>query len=300
MKKILITGANGLLGQKLVEGLSANANVKLIATARGENRNSIKSGYEYYRLDVTSAADVSHLLQKIHPDVVIHTAAMTNVDACELNHSASYLHNVEAVKHLADTCEKLNIHLIHISTDFIFDGLNGPYDELAEPHPISYYGACKLEAEQIVAKLRTPWAILRTILVFGIIDKGSRSNVVLWVKNNLEQGKTIHVVNDQFRTPTLAEDMAQGCILAAMKGATGIYNIAGPEMMSIYELAIRVADFFQLDKSLILPSDSSGINQPAKRPPRTGLNIEKACRELGYTPHSFSESLSLLKHQLEG
>ncbi len=299
MKKILITGANGLLGQKLVNVLSANTNVKLIATARGENRNSIQSGYDYYSLDVTSAADVSKLLKKIQPDVVIHTAAMTNVDACELDHSASYLHNVEAVKHLADACEKLNTHLIHVSTDFIFDGLNGPYDELATPNPISYYGFCKWEAEKIVMRLSSPCTIIRTVLVFGVIDKGSRSNVVLWVKNNLEQGKTIYVVHDQYRTPTLAEDLAQGCTLAAMKGATGIYNIAGPEMMSIYELAVRVADYFKLEKSLILPSDSSGINQPAKRPPRTGLIIEKARRELGYHPHFFHESLALVKQQLE-
>lgn len=299
MKKILITGANGLLGQKLVEALSANSDINLIATARGENRNSIKSGYGYYTLDVTSAEEVSYLLQKIYPDVVIHTAAMTNVDACELNHQASYLYNVEAVKYVAETCEKLNIHLIHVSTDFIFDGQNGPYDELAKPNPLSYYGYCKLKAEEIVSNLKSPWAILRTILVFGVIDKGSRSNVVLWVKNNLEQGKTMLVVNDQFRTPTLAEDLAQGCILAALKGATGIYNIAGPEMMSIYELALRVADYFQLDKSLIMSSDSSGINQPAKRPPRTGLIIEKARRELGYRPHFFHESLALVKEQLE-
>jgi dTDP-4-dehydrorhamnose reductase len=298
MKKILITGANGLLGQKLVQALSANTGVKLIATSRKENRNAIQSGYDYYSLDVTSYTDVSRLLQKIHPDVVIHTAAMTNVDACELDHSASYLHNVEAVKYLADACEKLSIHLIHVSTDFIFDGLSGPYDELATPNPLSYYGFCKWEAEKIVMRLSTPWTILRTILVFGVIDKGSRSNVVLWVKNNLEQGKTIHVVNDQYRTPTLAEDLAQGCILAAMKGATGIYNIAGPEMMSIYELAIQVADYFQLNKSLICPCDSSAINQPAKRPPRTGLIIEKARRELGYHPHYFHESLALVKQQL--
>ncbi|MCX7743145.1 MAG: SDR family oxidoreductase [Flavobacteriales bacterium] len=297
-KKILITGSNGLLGQKLVQALVSNSNVHLIATARGENRNSIKSGYEYFQLDVTSLQQISDLLETIRPDVIIHTAAMTNVDACELEHSTCYINNVEAVKKLSDICSKLNIHLIHLSTDFIFDGRNGPYDEDALPNPLSYYGKCKWEAEQIVMKLKTPWTIIRTILVFGVIDQGSRSNVVLWVKNSLEQGKKIYVVNDQFRTPTLAEDLAQGCILTALNGATGIFNIAGPELMSIYDLAMRVADFFQLDKSLIHPSDSSSINQPAKRPPRTGLKIEKAKRELGYTPHFLHESLALIKQQL--
>jgi dTDP-4-dehydrorhamnose reductase len=298
-KKILITGANGLLGQKLIEALVLNPDVHLIATARGENRNSIKSGYEYFELDVTSLHQVSSILEITRPDVIIHTAAMTNVDACELDQSACYKHNVEAVKNLANISSQFNIHLIHLSTDFIFDGQQGPYDEEATPNPLSYYGKCKWEAEQIVMNLSTPWAIIRTILVFGVIDRGSRSNVVLWVKNSLEQGKEIFVVNDQFRTPTLAEDLSQGCILAAMKGAIGIYNIAGPELMSIYDLALRVAHYFQLDSTLIHPADSSSINQPAKRPPRTGLIIEKAKQELGYKPHLLDESLALIQQQLK-
>lgn len=298
-KKILITGANGLLGQKLVEALASNPGVHLIATARGENRNAIKAGYEYFQMDVTSLQKVSSILEATRPDVIIHTAAITNVDACELDQSACYKHNVEAVKNLTEISSQLNIHLIHLSTDFIFDGQHGPYNEEATPHPLSYYGKCKWEAEQIVMNLSTSWAIIRTILVFGVIDNGSRSNVVLWVKNSLEQGKEIYVVNDQFRTPTLAEDLAQGCILVALQGATGIYNIAGPELMSIYDLALRVASYFQLDTTLIHPADSSSINQPAKRPPRTGLIIEKAKRELGYKPHLLDESLALIKQQLQ-
>ena len=298
-KKILITGANGLLGQKLVEALVSNPTVHLIATARGDNRNSIKSGYEYIQLDVTLPQQVTSLLETTRPDVIIHTAAMTNVDACELDHSACFKNNVEAIKNLVDICSQLNIHLIHLSTDFIFDGQHGPYDEEATPNPLSYYGKCKWKAEQIVMNLKTPWTIIRTILVFGVIERGSRSNVVLWVKNSLEQQKQIFVVNDQLRTPTWAEDLAQGCILAALNGAIGIYNIAGSELMSIYDLALRVAEYFHLDTSLIHPADSSTINQPAKRPPRTGLIIEKAKRELGYKPHLFDEALAIIKQQLQ-
>jgi dTDP-4-dehydrorhamnose reductase len=135
--------------------------------------------------------------------------------------------------------------------------------------------------------------------VYGIVDNMSRSNIVLWVKSNLEQGKTITVVDDQFRTPTLAEDLADGCILIAEKSATGIYNISGKDFYSILEMAHVVADYYKLDKSLIKAGKSEDIKQPAKRPPITGFIIDKAKRDLGYAPHSFTEGIQLLEAQLK-
>jgi dTDP-4-dehydrorhamnose reductase len=299
MKKILITGSNGLLGRKLIDKLISRNDIELIATGRGENRNPIKTGYTYYSLDITIEQQIEDVFDSVSPDIVIHTAAMTNVDECELNNEACYQQNVLAVQYLSNTAEKRNIHLIHLSTDFIFDGLHGPYDEEASPNPLSYYAESKVKAEELVMKMKTAWSIVRTILVYGVIDHGSRSNVVLWVKNNLEQKKNINVVNDQFRTPTLAEDLAEGCILIADKRATGIYNIAGPDFMSIYELALVVAEFFNLDKSLVYPSTSELVKQPAKRPAKTGLLIDKAIKNLGYQPHSFKDSLILVADQLK-
>jgi dTDP-4-dehydrorhamnose reductase len=299
MKKILITGSNGLLGRKLIDKLKSRNDIELIATGRGENRNPIKTGYTYYSLDITNEQQIEDVLNLVSPDVIIHTAAMTNVDECELNNEACYQQNVLSVQYLCNAAEKRNIHLIHLSTDFIFDGLHGPYDEEVSPNPLSYYAESKVKAEELVMKMKTAWSIVRTILVYGVIDHGSRSNVVLWVKNNLEQKKNINVVNDQFRTPTLAEDLADGCILIAEKRATGIYNIAGPDFMSIYELALEVAEFFKLDQSLIHPSTSELVKQPAKRPAKTGLLIDKAIKNLGYHPHSFKDSLRLVADQLK-
>jgi dTDP-4-dehydrorhamnose reductase len=139
----------------------------------------------------------------------------------------------------------------------------------------------------------------RTVLVYGIVDNMSRSNIVLWVKQNLEQGKTINVVDDQYRTPTLAEDLADGCILLAEKKASGIYNISGKDFLNILEVAHLVADYYKLDKSLIKPSKSADIKQPAKRPPITGFIIDKAKRDLGYNPHSFVEGIKFLEEQLK-
>ena len=304
--KILITGSNGLLGQKLVYKLRNKAGIECIATARGENRLIQKEGYTYESLDITNAEQVKQVYSKFLPDVVINTAAMTNVDACETDREGARLMNADSVKFQVEALEQLQKlhsdykpHFIHLSTDFIFDGTRGPLDENETPHPLSYYAETKLEAEQTVILSSLKWAIARTVLVYGIVDNMSRSNIVLWVKSNLEQGKTITVVDDQFRTPTLAEDLADGCILIAEKGATGIYNISGKDFYSILEMAHVVADYYKLDKSLIKAGKSEDIKQPAKRPPITGFIIDKAKHDLGYSPHSFTEGIQLLEEQLK-
>jgi dTDP-4-dehydrorhamnose reductase len=307
MQKILITGSNGLLGQKLVYKLRQKQGVQLVATARGENRLIEKQGYVYETLDITREDQVNEVFGRHRPDVVINTAAMTNVDACETEREACWLMNVTAVAHQVKTLETMQLgekgyrpHFIHLSTDFIFDGTHGPLDENEQPNPLSYYAESKLAAEKIVTASALDWAIARTVLVYGIVDNMSRSNIVLWVKSNLEQGKAINVVDDQFRTPTLAEDLADGCILIAEKRAKGIYNISGSEFLSILELAYQVADYYGLDKSLIKPSKSADIKQPAKRPPITGFIIDKARRELGYSPHTFMEGIRIMDGQVRG
>lgn len=303
--KILITGSNGLLGQKLVYKLRNKSGITCIATARGANRLVEQSAYLYNEMDTTNEAQVNTVLAKHLPDVVIHTAAMTNVDACELDKESCDKMNVNAVKYIIDSLTTLkeknkgyNPQIIHLSTDFIFDGSHGPLTEDEKPNPLSYYALSKLKAEQIVQASNLHWAIARTMLVYGIVDNYSRSNIVLWAKQNLEQGKTINVVDDQFRTPTLAEDLADGCILLAEKKAQGVYNISGKDFMSILELVYRVADYYKLDKSLVKPSKSADIKQPAMRPPKTGFIIDKAKKQLGYNPHSFEEGIKLMDEQL--
>lgn len=296
--KILVTGSNGLLGQKLTDLYKTQPNVQLIATARGVDRYADQTGYTYVSLDITNQTEVKTVVGEHRPDVIINTAAMTNVDACESDHEGCDALNVHAVSYLVEAANSVGAHLVQVSTDFIFDGTHGPVTEAEQPAPLSYYGHSKLKGEQIVMNQSKSWAILRTVLVFGVVSDMSRSNIVLWAKGNLEQGKTLNVVGDQFRTPTLAEDLAQGCALAAAQKAQGIYNISGRDFMSVFDLVYRVAEFWKLDKSLLNLSTSEGIKQPAKRPPITGFIIDKAVRELGYKPHSFEEGLALLDKQL--
>lgn len=298
MKKILVTGSNGLLGQKLVYKLKDRADVELIATARGENRLLNQKGYQYFSLDIGDKTNVDDVIDAVQPDHIIHTAAMTQVDDCELDHAACDKANVDAVQYIVDAAERNNSHLVHISTDFIFNGEEGPYDEEGIADPLSYYGMAKWKGEQIVQNSNLKWAILRTVLVYGIVDNMSRSNIVLWAKGALEKGNPINVVDDQFRSPTLAEDLADGCILAVDKEAAGVFNISGKDQFSIIDLVKTVADYYGLDKSLINPVSSTTLNQPAKRPPVTGFVLDKARRELGYNPHSFTEGIALMEKQM--
>lgn len=296
--RILVTGSHGLLGQKLTRLLEREPGVLLTATGRVQSRAGVISK-DFTSLDVTREEEVNRVFEEARPEVVIHTAAMTQVDQCETDRKACWLTNVTAVQYVSRACEKIKAHLIHFSTDFVFNGSQGPLDEAAKPEPISYYGESKLASEKEVQKLRTPWTLIRTVLVYGVTPDLSRSNIVLWVKNSLEAGKTIRVVNDQWRTPTLAEDLAMGCWLAVKKKATGIYHVSGEEMMTPYQVALRTAEHFGLDKTLIQETNSAEFRQPARRPLRTGFIIDKAKKELGFQPHSFKEGLELVGRQLK-
>jgi dTDP-4-dehydrorhamnose reductase len=297
--KILLTGSNGLLGQKLVKLLADKKGITLLATSKGANRISNKEGYQYQSLDITNEAEINQVFDDFKPTTVINTAAMTNVDACESDKELCWDLNVNAVKYLIAASKKQDAHLIHLSTDFVFDGEKGPYKEDDYPKPLSYYGVSKYEAEELIQDSGIKWSIARTIIVYGVGEEMSRSNIVLWAKEALEKGNPLSIVDDQFRSPTLAEDLAMGCWLIAEKKATGIYHLSGKDLMSIIELVYRVADFYGLNKSIVTPIKSDSLNQAAKRPPKTGFVLDKAIKDLGYSPCTFEEGLAILDYQLK-
>jgi dTDP-4-dehydrorhamnose reductase len=296
--RILITGANGLLGQKLIALLLKKGKITVLATSRGKSRILGLPENAYHTLDVTKKEEVLSGFRKLKPDVVIHTAAMTQVDDCELNPEDCKLANIEAVKNVVAGCKAINAYLVHLSTDFIFDGSKGPLTEDASPNPVNFYGKTKLAAEKVIIESGIRWAIARTVLVYGVVPGLSRSNIILWVKDSLENKKTIKVVDDQWRTPTLAEDLAEGCWLLAKDKVAGVFNISGKDMLTPYEMAQMVADYFHLDSKYITRADSSTFSQPAKRPPKTGFIIDKAIHELGYSPHGFKKGIEVIASQI--
>jgi len=296
--RVLITGANGLLGQKLINLLSKEPEVELHATGRGICRIP-EGNYTYHRVDLTEEGALYGLFEQERPDAVIHTAAMTHVDLCEENPEECELQNVTVVESLIRACENHGTFLTHVSTDFIFDGKNGPYAEDDAPSPLSEYGRSKLASEQALAESSLNWAVARTILVYDQSSDPNHSNIVLWIKKSLEADKPINLITDQWRMPTLAEDLAKGCWLMTKKRATGIFNISGKDLMTPYEIALKTAEVFGLDASLISATDGSRFTQPAARPPKTGFVLDKARDILGYEPTSFEESLKKLKEQLK-
>ncbi len=288
-----------MLGQKLVKLLLTKKSYDIHALSRGKNRLINKEGYTYYSIDITHQDELTGLIDKIQPEYIIHTAAMTNVDACELNQNECNRINVDVVETIVDICKNRNIQLIHLSTDFIFDGEKGDlYKEEEEPNPLSYYGLSKLKSEEIVLEANIKHVIIRTVLVYGMVDNNDRSNIVLWVKNSIENKKKITVVTDQYRMPTYAEDLAESCLLAIENDVRGIFNVSSNKLMSIYEISLEIANTFNLDSSYIVPIKTSDLNLAAKRPFKTGFDLKKSITELNLPSYSFTERLQVFKNQL--
>lgn len=290
--KVLVTGANGLLGRELIKLLSQK-NHEVVAVSRGPSRLPQSTGnknFSYRELDITDGLASNSTVRDFEPEVIIHAAAMTHVDNCELNKIDCYNINVTATRFLVEAAKEVNAKFIYVSTDFIFDGLEGPYKEDDEPKPLNYYGSTKLSAETEVMESGLEWSIVRTVLVIGNAET-TRSNIISWVKEKLEKGEKIKVVDDQFRTPTFTEDLAKGIVLVVEKGARGVFHISGKDLLTPYQIALKAAEHFGLDNSLIEKADATSFSQPALRPPRTGFYIDKARKELGYEPLAFDEGL---------
>ena len=290
--RILVTGANGFLGNYLVQQL-LQKQYPVIATGKGECRLSFTGvdNFDYEPMDFTDPFAVHDLFEKYQPSVVVHAGAMSKPDDCEKEQWQAYLINVEGTVTLLTNAEAYRSFFVFVSTDFVFDGEKGMYSETDIPSPVNFYGKTKLEAEEIVKEYAFDWAIARTVLVYGKPLAG-RSNILSIVKEKLEKGEEYSVVNDQVRAPTYVEDLAAGIVAIIEKKATGIYHLSGADILTPYEMAIKAADFLKLDKSLLKKVTAADFTQPAKRPPKTGFNIEKAKNELDYQPRSFDEGLA--------
>ena len=295
MKKVIITGSNGLLGQSLLKLLlKERTKYEVFGFSRGVNRSD-REDFTYCDMDITKEVLLKDEIDKIQPDFIINTAAMTQVDACETQKEACYLLNVTVVKWLTEICELRNIHLVQISTDFIFDGKKGHYKETDTPNPISYYGLSKLNAEAVIKTSAVQSTILRTSLVYGKVPHMTRSNIVLWVKKMLEEKNEVTIVSDQFRAPTYVIDLALACKISIDSEVAGVFNICSNKILSIYEIAQQVAQVFELDKNLIKPISTAVLNQTAFRPPKTGFDLTKTNNELQFYPKSFKEDLLKFK-----
>ena len=298
-QRVLITGANGLLGQELVARLSQEPAYDVLATGRSPVPRLDGASCGYAPLDVTDAEAIRRIFQDFAPTVVVNAAAMTQVDNCEVARDACWKVNAEAAETLARQCHTVGARLVQVSTDFVFDGADGPYREDDRPAPVNFYGKSKLAAENATREAGLDaWAIARTVLVYGTGHRLRRANIVLWLIEKLSKGEPLHLVTDQWRTPTYAPDLADGIERIVRFGKTGIFHLSGRELVSIYDFARTVARVFDLDASLLHPTDGSRFQQKAARPARTGFIILKAETELGYKPRSLDAALRHLGARL--
>ena len=293
--RILITGANGMLGQRAVQFYSSRENIELLATSVEEK--SVFDFVEYTQVDIKDRDNIKKVIYDYCPDFIVHTAAFTNVDLSERLREDAWKINVKGVEYIAEAARTIDAHIIHISTDYIFDGKNGPYDENAIPDPVGYYGRTKLASENTLRISGTFFSILRTNVLYGIAQN-SRPDFVRWVINSLSKNENIRIVKDQINNPTFIDDLVQGINKIIEFRKTGVYNIGGKEFLSRFDFTLRIAEYFNLDKKLILPITTDELKQPARRPLKSGLLILKAETELGYKPHTISESLAAMKKEL--
>ncbi|MFC2149960.1 dTDP-4-dehydrorhamnose reductase [Calditrichota bacterium] len=292
--KILITGANGLLGQKLQTVLTGEI-YDLYCTDL-QDSSVLQQDSPYYKLNLIDKSSTTDLIESLSPDIIIHTAAMTDVDGCELNKEDCWKINVGTTENIVNVAVKTESKLIFMSTDYIFDGEMGPYNEDALPSPISYYGRSKLAAENSIRGSELEWCILRTIILYGT-GVNIKSSFVSWLLSQLRQNKAVRIVNDQWGNTTLVDDLALAIDRIIILEKTGIFNAAGMGYMSRYEFAQEIAAYFELDGSLISAISTEQLGQPAKRPLKSGLITTKAERELFLAFRTVNESLRVYKEQ---
>ena len=296
-ERILVIGSNGLLGQKVAEQLVRGSAARIILASVEDVPVRDLLSTEYIRLDITVRKDVREVVGTVNPDVIINCAAMTNVDACETERDMAWKINVSGVEHLVEAARGKGATIVHVSSDYVFDGKSGPYTEDDRPEPLSYYGKSKLASENALRTSGLPHFIARTIVLYGIAP-GVKANFALWLIKSLNAGQTVRIVDDQIGNPTLVDDLAFGLLRAVELGKSGVYNIAGRDIVTRFEFAVRLAKFFGLDPKLIHPIKTAQLRQPAARPLRSGLITLKAEVDLGLKPSTIEEGLAILKSQL--
>ncbi|SKA12159.1 SDR family oxidoreductase [Sediminibacterium ginsengisoli] len=287
--KIIVTGANGFLAQHLCRMLVIKG-FEVHALARGESRLSYCEGIVYHAVELTDVSRIDAVFSLVQPHFVIHAAAMSKPDECFDQPEKCLLHNVEVTRYLLHTAQQYNSFFIYISTDFIF-GDNGPHSEDDLPQPLNFYGESKLMAENLVNASGLDTAIVRPVFIYGEQAEGMRADFLHWIRNHLQQQLPVKVVTDQWRTPTFAPDICNGIIEIITRKLTGAFHLAGPEILSPYEMALTVARLLQLDESLITPVTADTFPERVKRAKRSGLKIDKARKLLGYNPVLFEEGV---------
>jgi dTDP-4-dehydrorhamnose reductase len=299
MKRILVCGSNGLLGQRLARLFDGESGYEVLHTSHHRSFMHEKILVDYTQLDIGVRSDVKSLLSSYRPDIVVNAAAMTNVDACEEHREQAWRVNVTAVEHLSEMCRRIDARLVHVSTDYVFDGTTGGYSEEDRVHPINYYGKTKLAGENTIRTSGVAHTIVRSVLVYGV-GVNVKNNFALWVINALSERKEIRCVDDQICNPTYVHDLASAIRSIVDRDLTGLFHVCGSETISRYDFALSAAEVFGYDRSLIRRIRSTDIRRPARRPLITSFVIDKAKTAFNYQPMNVRQGLTSMQQEMTG
>ena len=293
----MVLGCNGLLGQKVSELIARGTSCELILCSRSEKPLAPIPDVPYVRVDITKRREVRNAVAEWEPHAIVNAAAMTNVDKCETEKELAWKINVGGVENIVEAARRTDATVVHVSTDYIFDGKAGPYSEDDRPRPLNYYGRSKLASENHLRASGLKYFIARTIVLYGYAS-GAKTNFALWLIQQLERREPVRVVDDQVGNPTLADDLAHAIVSAIELEKAGIFHVAGRDIASRFDFAMTCARKFGFDTDLITPIKTIQLRQPAERPLKSGLVTLKAEVELNYRPSTTEEGITILKGQL--
>jgi dTDP-4-dehydrorhamnose reductase len=296
--KIIVTGASSKTAEAFIRIATVETDYELVLISREPDKLDYDPRHRTYAASVTDVKEIKRICYEEKPDVILNTAAMTDVDACEQERKKCWDANVIAVENLASAAKVLDCHLIAFSTDYIFDGVKGPYPEDGRPDPLSYYGKSKHACENICIGDVNKSTIVRTNVVYGQSSYG-KTDFIQWVAENLKEEKELNIITGQFCNPTLTDDIAYGLIKIIDKVRYGIYNFAGNDWLNRYEIALKIAEVFELNSELIKPMAPVLLKQKATRPERGGLVNLKAETDLGIKFSDLETGMNILKNQLQ-
>jgi len=300
--KFFIIGGSGLLGYKIVK-LAAEKHETFFTY---NFRQVSVEGATAIKMDKCNRTETFDIIRKVKPDVVIDTAALHNVDYCETHPEEAWKVNVEGTKNIVDACKEINAKIIFVSTDYVFDGKKGFYNEEDSPNPLNYYAKTKLEAEKIVKEAGIPFIVARPSVIYGWnpsetkglkSSSGKSMNFVIWTLMKLKNKEKIKIVTDQYSSPTLADNLAEALVTMALSDKQGVYHTAGKTCLNRYDFALKIAEIFGMDRNLIAPVTSDVFKQIAKRPKKCCLDVSKAERDFKIKFLTVDEGLLKMKVQ---
>ena len=293
--KVMITGASGRLGNYLLKYSPSWADIEVLL----DPYSPAIEGYPWYRTDISDRDKTIMAVTCSSPDYVVHLAAMTDVDKCETDPDSAFKVNRDGTANIADSCRKCGAGMMYISTDYVFDGFSGPYDEMDVASPISVYGHSKLEGEKVCTGIDGGSAILRISVPFGKRLGNVGHNFVSWLIEELSSGRSVNIVDDQFTTPCYLDEFAETVWTMIEKRAHGIFHYGTSDRFSRYEMALIVCREMNFDEGLVKTVKTADINFKAKRPLESGFITEKIAGLMNKTPVTFGGAVELISENWE-